>query len=265
MKRTPVRIVILTSDDKTFALPVWHATIEKLRQGYDVCGIVVVPERLGRHYGLSIPIWYARTFGISDSFLLSLYAMKKKFMLLQSRINTWEQLGKTFHIPVYHVSDPNSDEAVTLVAKLRADVMFIMVGFILKSPMIHSVSLGVINKHAALLPLCRGLFPYFWAMARGMPLGISFHMVTEDIDAGKILVQKVLKGPYRSMVQFYHDVFRRFPDMAVDAVVRLTQKKYFVPPRSMRPSYFGLPKSQDAKQFRAKGGRVIVWQDFIHQ
>lgn len=265
MKRPSIRIVILTSDDKTFALPVWRETIEKLRMRYEVCGIVVVPERLGRQYGLSIPVWYARTFGVSDSFLLSLYAMKKKFMLLQSGIHTWEQLGKSFHVPVYHVSDPNSDEAVALVTKLRADVMFIMVGFILKSPIIHSVSRGVINKHAALLPSCRGLFPYFWATVNEKPLGMSFHLVTEDIDAGKILVQKALKGPYRSMVQFYHDVFRRFPDMAVDAVAHLTQKKYFVPPHAKRPSYFGLPKSQDAKQFRAKGGRVVVWQDFILQ
>ena len=265
MRHAPTRIVILTSDDKAFALPVWRHTIEKLRRQYEVCGIVVVPERLGRHYGLSIPIWYARTFGVLDSILLFLYAMKKKIMLLQSGVTTWEQLGKTFHIPVYHVDDPNSDEAVALISLLHAGVMFIMVGFILKSPIIHSVSRGVINKHAALLPSCRGLFPYFWATTHGVPLGMSFHVVTEDIDAGQILVRKTLKGRYRSMVQFYHEVFRRFPDMAVDAVTRLIQRKYLSPLHAQPSSYFGLPKSDDAKKFRKKGGRVIVWKDLFLQ
>lgn len=259
------RIVVMTSNDKAFALPLWNRTCRLLSRHYDLCGIVVVPEKLVMYRGFKIPLWYLRVFGIVDSLLLLAFSLIQAFPRFIHGLTTWNRLGRALQVPVFRVDNPNSEETVTLVRSLRADVMLVMVGFILKSPILRSVSRGVINKHAAFLPTCRGLFPYLWSTIHDVPFAVSFHLVTESIDAGPILVQKPLPGPFRSMIHFYTDVFERFPRLALTAVDRLLSGQFVSPLRARQPSYFGLPTRRDVELFRSKGGRVITLRDFFIQ
>lgn len=62
---------------------------------------------------------------------------------------------------------------------------------IIKKSIIESFKYGIINFHPALLPKHRGLDPLFWAIYNEDKIsGITFHLIDEKIDRGKILFQK---------------------------------------------------------------------------
>ncbi len=44
----------------------------------------------------------------------------------------------------------------------------------------------IINAHPGIIPACRGLDSFKWAVYRDIPLGISLHFIDEDVDAGEV-------------------------------------------------------------------------------
>lgn len=77
------------------------------------------------------------------------------------------------------------------VLKLGADV--ILVGSWSEKFSIETIELpkyGTINCHPSLLPKHRGANPYFWQIYSGdLKAGVTFHFMTEKLDAGEILLQ----------------------------------------------------------------------------
>ena len=68
-----------------------------------------------------------------------------------------------------------------------------------------------INKHSSLLPSYKGLMPYIRTQIDNKHNGITFHLVNEKIDSGKIIFQKKIKKKFKSMIDFYLHVFNIFP------------------------------------------------------
>lgn len=85
----------------------------------------------------------------------------------------------------------NSKKFQKEVLKLGAEV--ILVGSWSEKFSIETIELtkyGVINCHPSLLPKHRGANPYFWQIYLGeAKAGITFHYMTEKLDAGEILMQ----------------------------------------------------------------------------
>ncbi len=86
----------------------------------------------------------------------------------------------------------NSKEFINEIKKLRADVVVVgswgekIAPDVLKVP-----KFGFINCHPSLLPANRGANPYFWAIYQGKEKsGITFHMMDENFDTGKIIFQE---------------------------------------------------------------------------
>ncbi len=64
-------------------------------------------------------------------------------------------------------------------------------GEIVKPPLLEREDLAIINCHPAKLPSHRGPNPYASAVRAGVSeSGVTFHLVTEDVDAGPILLQE---------------------------------------------------------------------------
>ena len=57
---------------------------------------------------------------------------------------------------------------------------------------IKNVNKGIINKHASILPTSRGLWPFFWNVINENKQGVSYHVISNKIDSGKMLLQKHL-------------------------------------------------------------------------
>ncbi len=64
---------------------------------------------------------------------------------------------------------------------------------ILEPDFIRVFPKGVVNLHPSLLPYCRGASPAFWAMAYGLPAGVTIHYIDEGIDTGNIIAQQFVR------------------------------------------------------------------------
>lgn len=61
---------------------------------------------------------------------------------------------------------------------------------ILKKELLSIPKIGVINRHNALLPKNMGRLTPFWVLYKGEKVsGVSIHFVTEELNAGDIIVQ----------------------------------------------------------------------------
>ncbi len=235
-----------------------------------VCGLWTCPPILAKHTGSDIRRWYLSTFGLYDFLKLGLFAATahgaRLFRwLIGTRPTSFKRLAQSCGVQLRRCQGPNDPRFIAWLRDERIDVLIILVSYILKEEVLSVPRFGTINKHSAVLPANKGLFPYFWARLNGTPQGVSFHEVVRGIDEGRLVLQyRITDVPAQaSMVAFYWHVFRQFPERLADAVESFVAKE-FLPYSSDLPStYFGLPKRQDVIAFRKKGGRVIRWRDIL--
>lgn len=84
------------------------------------------------------------------------------------------------------------EQLLQLIENSRADIVFTMTfPWKLPSTVLNKPANGCINFHFGLLPKYKGADPIFWQL-RNMEQtgGIAVHVMTEDVDAGPIILQK---------------------------------------------------------------------------
>ena len=256
-----IRLAIFTADDYTWAFPAWKRTVSQLCKRFEVVGLYVFPDQLGKLKGAGITFWYWRGFGFWNFFIFGLYAIKTRFKQFCFGAITWRQLADKHGLTLHTASTPNDPAVAQWIKDNKIDVVIITVGQVLKKEIINAPRLGIINKHAAMLPSCRGLFPFFWAHAHNQPIGVTFHQVEEKIDSGKVLVQKEY-ARNQSMLRFYMQVFHDFPALATLAVERLVSDNYQKPRPDISASYYGLPTRADVKKNNCS---IVKWSDLFYE
>lgn len=65
---------------------------------------------------------------------------------------------------------------------------------LIKKPLLNLPKNGFINTHPSYLPYNRGKHYNFWTLVEQSPFGVSLHFITEGIDNGDIIAQKLI--PY---------------------------------------------------------------------
>lgn len=63
--------------------------------------------------------------------------------------------------------------------------------YILKNEVLNLFPRRAINLHISLLPYCRGAHPVFWSILERRKLGVTIHLLDEELDTGNILFQHV--------------------------------------------------------------------------
>ncbi|NBU81803.1 MAG: hypothetical protein EBS55_09170, partial [Flavobacteriaceae bacterium] len=59
--------------------------------------------------------------------------------------------------------------------------------------LLNVIKINTINIHYSLLPKHRGVYPVNWSIQNGdSETGLSIHLVNQNIDAGKIIVQEIV-------------------------------------------------------------------------
>jgi len=86
----------------------------------------------------------------------------------------------------------NSLKFIKIIKKLKPDVILVgSWGEIIKKEIINLPKIAFINCHPSLLPTHRGSNPYASTIKNGeTKSGITFHLMSEGIDTGEILLQK---------------------------------------------------------------------------
>jgi len=100
-------------------------------------------------------------------------------------------------LPVVEVGRLDDPRMVSLLASYAPDVIAVAC-FDRKVPraVLDLPPLGCLNVHPSLLPANRGPAPLFWTFRHGdAETGVTIHLMSEELDAGDILVQERLAVP----------------------------------------------------------------------
>ncbi|MCL1915389.1 MAG: hypothetical protein FWG17_01550 [Desulfovibrionaceae bacterium] len=79
----------------------------------------------------------------------------------------------------------------------------------------------IINAHPGYLPIVRGLDALKWAIYEGNPIGVTSHVLGDDVDAG-LLIDRKLVPIWRN--DTFHAVAQRQYDMEVEMLVDAIEK-----------------------------------------
>lgn len=105
------------------------------------------------------------------------------------------ELAHRFNIPVLKPVSIDEERFINVISSFQPDVIFsFYFRKIFGKRLLSIPPLGCINLHGSLLPAYRGRAPVNWEIINGVKeTGVTFHYMTEEVDAGPIIVQKRLK------------------------------------------------------------------------
>jgi formyltetrahydrofolate deformylase len=126
------------------------------------------------------------------------------------------------HIPVQRDAKPAAEAA--LLELLGGSYELIVLARymqILSSEFLNAVRTPIINIHHSFLPAFAGADPYARAHERGVKIiGATAHYVTEELDAGPIIEQDVVRVTHRDTVE---DLVRKGADLERLVLLRAVQ------------------------------------------
>jgi methionyl-tRNA formyltransferase len=106
-----------------------------------------------------------------------------------------KEIAKQAKLKIFQPDRINAPEAVALLRSLNPDLLVVIAyGQILSSQVLEIPKIMPVNLHASLLPKYRGAAPINWAIIKGeKTTGITVMRITEKMDAGPMIAQKVLE------------------------------------------------------------------------
>lgn len=106
---------------------------------------------------------------------------------------------------------------------------------------------GCYNMHPSLLPRFRGPEPVFWQMKAGADVGVSWHQVVNDFDAGDLVAQKKVQLDEGSgYLNICSQLAETGADLMLNLLSDLRQNSLTSTPQdSTCASYFPYPKKHD--------------------
>jgi len=150
-------------------------------------------------------------------------------------------------IPIIDLSQP-IDIIIQQCQKICIDVI-LMSCYSKRLPdeIINIPPLGCYNLHPSLLPAYRGPEPVFWQMKAGADMGVSWHRVTHDFDAGDIYKQKkVLLNEGDNYVEINQQLAKVGANLMLELLLDCTNGKHVVSEQNLeQASYYPYPQQKD--------------------
>ena len=162
----------------------------------------IVTERSGFSKGLRIGVFAYSEVGYSC--LEQLIRMGEDIVFVVSHKDNnnesiWfrsvSELAHKFNIPLLKPESIEGEKFINVISSFKPDVIFsFYFRRIFSEELLSIPSLGCINLHGSLLPAYRGRAPVNWVIINGeKETGVTFHYMTQKVDAGPIIVQKRIK------------------------------------------------------------------------
>lgn len=104
------------------------------------------------------------------------------------------ELAREHGVPVSTPTDPNTEDVVETIERLRPDFLFsFYYRYLLSERLLATASRGALNMHGSLLPKYRGRAPVNWAIVKGeAQTGASLHYMEVRPDAGPLVGQEAV-------------------------------------------------------------------------
>ena len=182
------------------------------------------------------------------TFVRAMLCRSKPIGAVAPRFDAWKWLDRE---KIERITSPNvnSPTFVEYVKGLNIDL--IVVFFfpqILKTALLQTPRLGVLNCHPSLLPRYGGPHPAFWILKNGESVaGVTVHVMTEKIDAGDIVAQQeLIVGENENagqLTQRQHHAAAALLTEAVNAMAKGTVNPK--PQNIAERTYYGKKKAAD--------------------
>ncbi len=154
-------------------------------------------------------------------------------------------------VPVFQPQNIRTPEALEHLHGWRPDLIVVAAyGKIIPKTMLDLPLCGCINIHASLLPKYRGAAPMQWAIAQGEThSGVTIMQVSEQLDAGDILLQKPVALKPDETGGSLHDTLAALGAQAlVEAMALFKQGKLVATPQDQAVvTYAPLLKKEDGE------------------
>ncbi|MEX0967126.1 MAG: formyltransferase family protein [Bacteroidia bacterium] len=257
-----MRIFIITMDDPVYTVPFFKEILEKRHN--DVVGLAVPQgDRLtiGKNrskttYLLSLLLIMGLPSFMKYSLITYGYKLKKKLSGKVPGVNDPSiiAVAKEYGIPTHEIKTPNSKSFRAMLRELKPDVIINQSQSIIKKELLEIPTIGVLNRHNALLPKNRGRLTPFWVMKKGeKETGVSIHFVDEGIDSGQIVVQEKFPvekdDTFNTIVRKNYTLAAKAMLKALDVLERGDYKLLDNPDDAA--TYNTVPTFKDALQYRA--------------
>ena len=260
-----MRILALVSNDVTYQPRVYEPLVESKQSEF--VGIVVVPFSTKQKTGIRLLQFMYNLYGIKGFVYKTYQVLSCRLFdyigcfIRLKRCYSIKSIAKKYRIPLFDTKKINSKACRQWIADLKPDIILSSQGHYIGKKLLSIPKIGIINKHAGMLPKYRGLYPVFWAMLNGEEqIGITIHFMNEKLDDGDIIVQEMIPiqddDTFESM---YRKVIRKTPELFVKAIDLLGEdaKVKLVPNDECMATYYSFPEKQDIMQFKSSGKKII--------
>jgi len=167
---------------------------------------------------------------------------------------------RCFKIPFFVVDeDINKPEYLSQIQQAVPDVIISSGSLIFKESLLRIPRVCCVNRHSSLLPSYAGLWPVFQAVRSGEQVtGVSIHTMERKVDAGVVLAQREIPIPEnKSLYELYAECFRLSVGALLEALEKLRAGRLEGIGGSRKASYFSFPTSEQWRDFRRKGWRLV--------
>lgn len=174
------------------------------------------------HFSDTIPrlaIWVSKQDHCLYDLLWRIQAkeLKAEISLIVSNHENLKPIAEQFNIDFYYISinsetkQQQESKQLELLNQYKIDLVVLAKYMQILSPNFRQKFPNLINIHHSFLPAFIGAKPYHQAYARGVKIiGATGHYVTENLDAGPIIEQDVVKISHRDTVE---DLIRKGKDL----------------------------------------------------
>ncbi len=257
-----MKINIVVDNDKCWNLnTVRRLIIHLKKKNISIDNIWVLPNKLSNFTDNQISFWYLRIFGFLVFFKLVLFYILVIINNFLIKIKNFNALGLKYNLKIKYLNSINDKIFLDHLKNKEKKIFLLITNHILKKKIFFQKKNIFINKHSSLLPSYKGLMPYIWTKIYNDKNGITFHLVTNKIDSGRILYQNKINKKFKSMVEFYIYIFQQFPQGLVKAINNLEKKKY--KKNIYKKSYYSIPTKRDFRKFKKNGGNIILFLDLF--
>ena len=258
-----LRVVVMTQADRFF-IP---ANIAKAAEVCELLEIVEVncksalENRLGDYYKW-FGFWQCARMGVvTIGREVEKYADRAAGYRLFGGCCSVRDVAKKLGVQYRVITNSNDPAYVRHIRALAPDlIVSYSAPQIIKPELLGVPKYGIINVHGALLPDYRGCLPSFWYLYHGEKVGgATVHFMSADIDDGDIIEQgSVDLSDCDSMFRLMKKTKARGGELMVKAITDLAdgtveRRKN----ETDKGSYFTWPTVEQAREFRARGKRLI--------
>ncbi|MBC8560068.1 methionyl-tRNA formyltransferase [Fumia xinanensis] len=258
-----LRVIVMTQNDRFF-IP------ENIYKASQVCQIVEIVE-VNCKSSLDNKLKdYYKWFGFTQCAKMGMLTIYRELQKYVDRMCSYKKyhgfcsvgdVAKALSVVHQIIADSNDRNFVEHVRRLKPDLIIsYSAPQIFKEELLNVPKYGVINVHGSLLPDYRGCLPSFWYLYNDERLGgATVHYMSAKIDDGAIIEQDSVDiSDCKTMFQLMKKTKKLGGELMVKAIGDISTDKINVRPNeSEKGSYYTWPTVEQAKEFMAKGYKLI--------